>query len=226
MDRNVWVVVPAYNEGQRLQHTLESLRALQTSIVVVDDGSDDATADVALSEEGVWVLRHIVNCGQGAALQTGMDFALSLGAEVIVTFDGDGQHCADDIPSLVQPIRDDEVDVTLGSRFLGSAIGIPFSRWLLLTLAVWFTRVVSGLAVTDTHNGIRAFNREAAAKIRIRMNRMEHASEILDQVGSLKLRYCEVPVTVHYSPSSLEKGQSSWNSLRIASKLFLARIIR
>jgi len=223
---NIWVVVPAFNEGGRLVRALASLRGLEVQIVVVDDGSVDATAEITLRDPEIWVLRHVVNCGQGAALQTGIDFALQQGASIVVTFDGDGQHSAEDIARLVKPIQSGEADVVLGSRFLGSAIGIPRSRWLLLKLAVVFTRLFSGVQVTDTHNGLRAFSRAAASRIRIRLNRMAHASEILDQIQALKIRYREVPVTVTYTTHTLDKGQSSWNSLRIASQLFLARIIR
>jgi len=93
--RRVWVVVAAYNEERRLGETLRGLCAVCPNVVVVDDGSSDGTERVALAHS-VWVLRHVVNCGQGAALQTGIDFALRQGAEVVVTFDADGQHAADE----------------------------------------------------------------------------------------------------------------------------------
>jgi glycosyltransferase involved in cell wall biosynthesis len=221
----VWIVIAAYNEGGRLGATLQSLRRYFPNVVVVDDGSADDTHEVALAH-GVWALRHVVNCGQGAALQTGMDFALGRGAEVVVTFDADGQHGADDIEQLVEPVHSGRADVALGSRFLGQAVGLPWSRWLVLKLGVHFTRVFSRIDVTDTHNGFRALSRHAAQSIRITQDRMAHASEILEQISQQRLRFCEVPVTIHYSGATLAKGQSSWNALRIVGQLLLGRLIR
>jgi glycosyltransferase involved in cell wall biosynthesis len=222
---NVWIVVPVFNEGARLGGTLGELCAAYAQVVVVDDGSEDNSQQVAAAYP-VWRLAHVVNCGQGAALQTGIDFALSRGAEIIVTFDGDGQHCVEDIPRLCRPIAEGTVEVALGSRFLGRAEGIPWARWLTLKAGVVFTRAYSGIRVTDTHNGLRAFSRGAACRLRIRQGRMAHASEILDQVRRLGLSYCEVPTTVRYTHQTLGKGQTSWNSLRIVGQLLLGRLTR
>jgi glycosyltransferase involved in cell wall biosynthesis len=223
--RDLWIVVPAYNEGPRLETTLRSLCSRHANIVVVDDGSGDETSAAALTHP-VWLLRHIVNCGQGAALQTGIDFALRQGADLVVTFDADGQHSADEIDRLVEPVRSGRFDVALGSRFLGEAVGLVWTRWLVLKLGVLFTRVFSRIHVTDTHNGLRAFNRRAAGAIRITQNRMAHASEILDQVRLHGLRFTEVPVTIRYTEATREKGQSSWNALRIVWQLMLGRLVR
>jgi glycosyltransferase involved in cell wall biosynthesis len=219
---NVWLVIAAYNEGSRLANTLRSITG-QASIVVVDDGSSDDTFEVARSFP-VWVLRHPINCGQGAALQTGIDFALAHGAEAIVTFDADGQHDPADLPNMLRPVLSGEADVVLGSRFLGSTQSMPWSRRLLLKLAILFTRLTNGLRLTDTHNGFRVFSRKAAQQIRIRQPRMAHASEILDQIAKHKLRYVEVPVTVRYHASTLAKGQSSWDAFRITGHLLAGRM--
>jgi glycosyltransferase involved in cell wall biosynthesis len=221
----VWVLVAAYNEAPRIANTLALLCRYYAHVVVVDDGSTDNTSLVAL-QYPVWVLRHIVNCGQGAALQTALTFALGQGAEILVTFDADGQHCVEDIEAVVKPLREGSVDVALGSRFLGRAVGIPWNRWLVLKLGVLFTRVFSQVRVSDAHNGLRAFSRLAAEKVRISQNQMAHASEILDQIRQHRLRFCEVPVTIHYFRGTLAKGQSSWNALRSAGQLLLGRLIR
>ena len=194
-------------------------------MVLIDDGSTDATPELAL-RHNVWCLSHIVNCGQGAAIQTGVDFALRNGASVIVTFDADGQHCAEDITALLRPIRNGEVDVTLGSRFLGKAIGIPWTRLIVLKLGVLLTRLLSQVNVTDTHNGLRGFSRRAAERIRITQNGMAHASEILDLIPRLGLRFCEVPVTVHYTAELLSKGQKSWSGVQILTRFLLAKMIQ
>ena len=222
---NLWIVIPAYNEGPRLKDTLQGLCDRYRNVVVVDDGSADDTGAAALSCP-VWLLRHVVNCGQGAALQTGIDFALRQGADLIVTFDADGQHSASEIERLIEPVRAGQCDVALGSRFLGETVGMMWTRWLVLKLGVLFTRVFSRIRVTDTHNGLRALNRRAAGAIRITQNRMAHASEILDQIRLHGLRYIEVPVTIHYTEATREKGQSSWNALRIVGQLILGRLVR
>jgi len=222
VDASTWIVIAAYNEGSRLAMTLKSITG-QASIVVVDDGSSDDTFEVARSFP-IWVLRHPINCGQGAALQTGIDFALAHGAEAIVTFDADGQHDPADLPNMLTPVLSGEADVVLGSRFLGSTQSMPWSRRLLLKLAILFTRLTNGLRLTDTHNGFRVFSRKAAQQIRIRQPRMAHASEILDQIAKHQLRYVEVPVTVRYHASTLAKGQSSWDAFRITGHLLAGRM--
>jgi polyprenyl-phospho-N-acetylgalactosaminyl synthase len=221
-----WVVIAAYNEEPRLALTLEKLLAAgYRNVAVVDDGSRDATAEVA-SRFPVWVLRHLLNLGQGAALQTGIAFALKQGAEVIVTFDGDGQHDPTEIPRLIAPILSGEADCALGSRFLGKAENITFARKLVLKGGVLFTRLVSNVRVTDTHNGFRALSRSAAQKIKITHNRMAHASEIYDRIREHHLRFVEVPVTIRYSAETMAKGQSSWGAVRIVLDLLLGRVVK
>jgi glycosyltransferase involved in cell wall biosynthesis len=221
----VWVVVPAFNEAARVGRTLQGLCALGHQVVVVDDGSGDATAQAALRHP-VWLLRHAVNCGQGTALRTGLEFALSRGASWLVTFDADGQHDPAEIDALLAPLRAGQADVAVGSRFLGRAEGIPAGRRLLLRGAVLFTRLFSGVRLTDAHNGLRALSRAAAQRIRLHQPRMAHASELIDQLRAHGQRWVEVPVTIRYSPETLAKGQDSWNALRIAGQLLVDRWIR
>jgi glycosyltransferase involved in cell wall biosynthesis len=225
-DQNsLWFVIAAYNEEARLRATLTEMQKGYRNIVVVDDGSRDNTAQAA-ALPGIWVLRHPINRGQGAALQTGIDFALKQGAEYIITFDADGQHDPADIPAILAPLQSGDAEITLGSRFLGRTIGMPFSRKVVLKLGVLFTRVVSQIQVTDTHNGFRGLSRKAAQAIRIYQDRMAHASEILDEVRRLRLKYVEVPVTIRYSAGSLAKGQSSWNAIRIVWQFLIGKVTR
>jgi glycosyltransferase involved in cell wall biosynthesis len=221
----VFVVVAAWNEATAIRPVIDGLRASYPDVVVVDDGSTDGTSE-ALADSGAYLLRHLINRGQGAALQTGLSFALLQGAEVIVTFDADGQHDPADIAALVEPIWRGECDVTLGSRFLGRTTNMPLGRKLVVKGGIAFTRLVSRIRVSDAHNGLRGFSRDAAAALRIRMDRMAHASEILDQIVALGLRYREVPVTIDYSRYSLEKGQTSGNALRIAAQVVLGKVLR
>ena len=219
------VVIPAYNEAEAVGTVVGELVGRGHRVIVVDDGSRDGTAGAA-GRNGAVVLRHAVNRGQGAALQTGIAYALRRGAEIIVTFDSDGQHAAEDVDALVAPLLAGRADVVLGSRFLGSTEGMGALRRVVLRCAVLFTRYASGARVTDTHNGLRAFTRAAAAKLDVRLDRMAHASEILDQIVQHRLRYEEVPVHVRYTPYSRRKGQTSLAALRILADYVLGRWMR
>jgi glycosyltransferase involved in cell wall biosynthesis len=201
------------------------LREICPRIVVVDDGSTDETGLEALAG-GATVLTHIVNLGQGAALQTGIEYALLQGAEYIFTFDADGQHAPESLTVLAETMRSTGADVVLGSRWLGHVEAMPALRRLILRLAVVFTRLHSGLSVSDTHNGLRLFSRAAAVRLKITQPRMAHASEILAQIGSTKLRFAEAPVTVRYTEYSLRKGQKISGMFRVLSDIFYARWTR
>ncbi len=219
----VFIVIAAFNEARTIRNVVQQLLVDYPDVVVVDDASSDGTA-LCLKGLKVFLLRHILNRGQGAALQTGITFALQQGADVIVTFDADGQHHEKNIPALVEPILRGECDVSLGSRFLGSTHNIPLARRVILKAGIVFTRMASGIKVTDVHNGLRAFSGEAAGSLRISMDRMAHASEILDHLKTKKLRFKEVPVDISYSTLSLRKGQSSWGALRIALDVFYKKL--
>jgi polyprenyl-phospho-N-acetylgalactosaminyl synthase len=134
----------------------------------------------------------------------------------VITFDADGQHAVDDLPRLLEPILESEADVVLGSRFLEHTAAVPPIRRLLLRAAVVFTGVASGVTLTDAHNGMRALTRRAAEQLDLRLDRMAHASEIIDQIARLRLRVVEVPVAIRYTPYSLSKGQRAGNAVRIA----------
>jgi polyprenyl-phospho-N-acetylgalactosaminyl synthase len=221
-DTKIFVAMAAYNEAEAIGPVVDSLLSAYRHVVVVDDASTDGTSEV-LKDSPVYLLRHCLNRGQGAALQTGIEFALSQGAEIVVTFDADGQHDVLEIPAMVAPILAGECEVTLGSRFLGRTEGMPLTRRLLLKAGVLFTRVFSRVRMSDIHNGFRALSARAAARIHLQMDRMAHASEILEQIQRSGLRYREVPVTIRYTSYSIGKGQSSWNAVRIAFELLLRR---
>ena len=225
MELKTWVVVAAFNEEKRLGHVIRSLlRSGCRNVVVVDDGSTDGTSSVA-SQFDVWLLRHVVNRGQGAALRTGIQFALENDAEILVTFDGDGQHDANEIRKLIAPIASGKADVALGSRFLKESSAIPLSRKLMLKAAVCFTRLTTGLELTDTHNGFRAMSKCALKKIELLEDRMAHASELLQQIAKNQLEYVEVPVTIRYSEETLRKGQSNIDAVKILLRLILIRLV-
>lgn len=221
-----WVVIAAYNEAATIGNVVRDVLNEGYHVVVIDDGSRDATFEIVL-RNGAVALRHAVNLGQGAALQTAIDYVLSRGAEKLVTFDADGQHRAADISALLAAIEQERADFALGSRFLvGGVVNLSVARRLVLRAATVFTRLTTGLDLTDTHNGLRAMTRRGAQAIRLRQNRMAHASEILSQIACSGLRYVEVPVTIRYTAYSLAKGQRLTNSLTILLDLFAEKLSR
>jgi glycosyltransferase involved in cell wall biosynthesis len=220
-----WVVIPAYREASVIRCVIEQLREICPRIVVVDDGSNDDTGPEAQTG-GATVLTHAVNLGQGAALQTGIEFALLQGAEYIFTFDADGQHDPASLKVLAETMRSSGADVVLGSRWLGRVEAMPPLRRVILRMAVVFTRLHSGLGVSDTHNGLRLFTRASARSLRITQPRMAHASEILARIGTSKLRFAEAPVTVRYTEYSLRKGQKISGVFRVLLDIFYARWTR
>jgi glycosyltransferase involved in cell wall biosynthesis len=213
-----WVVVAAYNEGKVIRHVVSEVVAAGWNVVVVDDGSRDHTVSEA-KLGGAIVVRHAVNLGQGAALQTGIDYAIRRGADYIVTFDADGQHNCDDIPALIAAL--DGADVALGSRFLGKAIeGATAGRKALLRTATLVSNGLSGMKLTDAHCGFRAFRAEVAPKLRIQQDRMAHASELLRKMHTSGVRVVEVPTTVRYTEHSMSKGQGGAQAVRILFDYF------
>lgn len=221
---DVCVLVPVYNESQVVARTVSELLVDFDQVVCVDDGSTDGSAELALAA-GATVVRHCVNQGQGAALQTGFDYVLRhTEARFVVTFDADGQHLVADAVRMVERARTTGVDVVLASRFTGNTEAMPRMRRLILRGGLWFTRVTARLDVTDTHNGLRVLSRRALSRIRLELPRMAYASELLEAIVPNGLTYCEEPVTVVYTDYSRAKGQRNSNSLNILFDLAARRI--
>lgn len=221
----VWIVCPAFNEARTIAAVLTGLTAHGYRVVVVDDGSRDRTHEIAKSLAAA-VVSHPVNLGQGAALATGIAFALAHGAEYIVTFDSDGQHRVSDIARLIDALETSGADYALGSRFLSGGQRTPPLRRLLLRAATVFTALTTGLRLTDTHNGLRALTRRGAAALDLRQDRMAHASEILSEIARSRLPYVEVPVTIDYTQYSLAKGQRAGDAIMILLDLFARKLHR
>ncbi len=204
-----------FNEASVVGSVIDDLRAEFPYIVCVDDSSSDDSAHAA-QQAGARVVRHPINLGQGASLQTGFDFALSdpLMTEV-VTFDADGQHQVSDAVEMVRKLRADELDVVLGSRFLDDRTRLSAPKRVVLKTAARWTRFTSGMSLTDAHSGLRVFDRSLLQKIRLTQNRMAHASELIDQVGEHKAAWAESPTHIVYTDYSKAKGQSLLNSVNI-----------
>jgi glycosyltransferase involved in cell wall biosynthesis len=225
LERVTWVVVPALNEAPVIRRSIGELRSLFPNVVVTDDGSEDATGEEALAA-GAVVIRHPLNLGQGAAIQTGIDFALSRGAAYIATFDADGQHRVEDLRLMLEVLCKEQLDIVLGSRFLGRAHGMTRARSALIRTGALFTNLTTGVSLTDAHNGLRMMTFSTAKRLRICQDRMAHASEFIAQIGRLKLKVKEVPVTITYSAYSVAKGQKMTNSFRIVLDLFVGWLLR
>lgn len=220
----VYITIPLYNEEKMILQVIKSLNKQgYNNIVVVDDGSkDNGYKEVKNNTEAI-ITKHIINRGQGAALQTAVEIAIDRGAKYIVHFDSDGQHDVKDIDHMLETLIDGKYDLVLGSRFLQKN-NIPFKKRILLKGGIIFTYLLSHIWLTDVHNGIRVMTVETAKRLNIQHDRFEHASEILDKIKIFDLKYTEVPVTIHYTEYSMSKGQSIFNSINIAWKLILSKI--
>jgi len=220
-DEKIYIVVPAFNEEKRIAETLASLHdAGYSDIIVVNDGSEDSTAAVA--ENYAHVLTHVINRGMGAALETGTRYALRKGANIIVHFDADGQHQASDISKVIEPLINQQADIVVGSRYLGTNSVPVTKKYLIHKPAIIFQNIVTGVKLTDVHNGFRAMNRKAADSIRISQDRMAHNTEIISQIKQHKLRHIEVPVTILYA----EYGQGFLGGISILKELFTKFLIK
>ena len=219
--RDTWVIIPLYNEEQVIGNVIAEVLTAFDQVVCVDDGSSDRSAQVA-ARAGARVVRHPLNLGQGAALQTGFEYALSDPAmKYVLTFDADGQHQVADALGMIERLRAGEAEVVFGSRFLDERSKPSFVKKLVLRAAVGYTNATTHTRLTDAHNGLRAIDRHVLGQLKITQNGMAHASELVAQIGASKASYVEHPVHILYSDYSRAKGQSLWNSINILADLIL-----
>jgi polyprenyl-phospho-N-acetylgalactosaminyl synthase len=218
---NIFVVIPAYNEAKRIGQVLEDLSILPYKLVVIDDASSDDTSKIVSSYPKVALLRHKINRDQGAALQTGNQYALSKGADLIVHFDADGQFLSKEIKDVLAPIIDDNYDIVFGSRFLDKQSDIPaFKKNIIFPLARLVNRVFLGIKTSDPQSGFRAMTREVAQRIQIEQDGKAHCSEIMAKAFDYKLKIKEVPITVIYH----EFGQGMGHGFKILKDILFSKI--
>lgn len=219
------IVIPLYNEERVIKDILTELKQMYPhfAIIVVNDASTDNSAKEACVK-GVFTLKHTINLGQGAALQTGIEYAKDLGCTYVVTMDSDGQHNPHDIKPFIEELEKGEYDIILGSRFLGTTENMPKRKKYLLKASRFFTWITTGIWLTDSHNGFRAINIKNFPNFEITQNRMAHASEIISIVENLKMRYKEMPCHIRYTDYTLQKGQSMWNSINIILDYFIGSL--
>lgn len=220
----VVIVIPAYNEEKMIGQVLTDLKKNGYSdIVVIDDGSKDSTGEIAQKHD-VITLKHNLNRGLGGALGTGLAAALKLDADIIVTFDADGQHAVSDIKKVIKPLQEKETQVVIGSRLLNSK-GMPWFRKLYNHIGNVVTLILFGIWVSDCQSGLRAFSREAAQKINIKTNRMEVSPEIIREIKTNKLEFKEVSIQAIYTDYSLSKGINFFIGIKMLIKLVLHRLM-
>lgn len=222
----VFIILPCYNEHNSIIPVVTELIQYGYTVVLVDDGSIPPIESL-VRDKSIFYLRHKINLGQGAALQTGISYALKKSARFIVTFDADGQHRASEIQGMLQFLSESRLDIVLGSRFLlHSNLHMDLSRKLVLQVARFANFLLTGYLLSDAHNGFRVMTAKAASRMQITENGMSHATEFLSEIKRNKLQYSEFPVTVDYTDYSKQKGQSSWNSFRILFDLLLNKFFR
>jgi polyprenyl-phospho-N-acetylgalactosaminyl synthase len=214
---DVWIVVPAFNEASVIGDVIADVRSVFDHVVCVDDGSRDDTGDAAL-RAGAHVVRHPVNLGQGAAIQTGVEYARKQpGATVFATFDADGQHRVKDVIRMIDRLSTEDVDLVVGTRFAdpGVVSRTPFLKRLVLRSAVWLSPRSRKLGLTDAHNGLRVFNKKVADGLDITMSGMSHASEFIALADENRWQVAEEPVEILYTDYSKSKGQPLLNGVNI-----------
>ncbi|MBI2458943.1 MAG: glycosyltransferase family 2 protein [Parcubacteria group bacterium] len=219
----IFCVIPAFNEEKNIAEIINQVYPLVDKLVIVDDGSTDKTADF-ITEEGVVLLKHIINRGQGAALRTGTAYGLAKGADIIIHFDADGQFLARDLECIAAPIKAGAAEVVFGSRFLNgehsSAMPV-FKKYFIMPLARAVNKVFFNINLTDPQSGFRAMSREAARRISWQQDRMAHCSEIMFEVKKHNFKVKEIPVRVIYH----NFGQSFFSGLKILKELFIAILV-
>lgn len=226
LNDDVWVIVPCYNEGTVVRGVIQRVREHFPNVVAVDDGSRDNSA-VEIAATGARLVQHPLNLGAGAAYQTGIDFALrDPDAQIFVTFDADGQHQVEDVVAMVHRIREADIEVLIGSRFLGSVDGMSTSRRALLRAAVFFERATSGISLTDAHQGLRVFRRSFAQILDLKAHDMRWASEFLTRMAEHQTNFAEFPVHIVYTDYSRSKGQKSINSVNIGMDVLINKVLR
>lgn len=214
-------IIPAFNEEKNIVGTIKNVKLIVNEVVVVDDGSSDETFNLAQKQK-ITVLKHIINRGQGAALQTGNKYALMKNADIIVHFDADGQFLSEEIEDIIAPIKSGQADVVFGSRFLEKKSNIPwFKKYIIIKLAKIANMLFMGISLSDPQNGFRAMSSDAAKKIKIEHDGMAHCSEILYKVIKSNTRFKEIPTTVIYH----NFGQKLSGGIKILKDLFLAKLI-
>ncbi len=225
---DVYIIIPVYNEAKVVREVVVSVLKKYDNVVCVNDGSKDDSAQEVKKTKAV-LINHPFNLGQGAAIQTGVEYALQdPKARYFVTFDADGQHSLKDVEKMLAYIRNHKkIDIVLGSRFRGKAVDMVRLKKVILKLAVLFSNITTGIKLTDTHNGLRVFNRQFAEKLNITLPDMSHASEVIQRISDEKFRFAELPTTVTYTDYTIAKSHNpNLNVINIVFDTLLQKVTK
>lgn len=216
---DVYIIIPAKDEGKRIGRVISKVQHEGFyNIIVINDGSSDDTKAVATAL-GATVLTHYICLGAGAATQTGMDYAIKQNAKIVVTIDGDDQHCPTDIKALVEKMRQEQLDVVIGSRFLNKDNEVPLIRIFFNKVGNIITGLLTGLFVTDSQSGFKAMHARFVKKSKINLNGYEFCTEIINLIKLNRASFAEVPIKVKYTKESREKGQNFLNGVKMVGTL-------
>lgn len=220
-------ILPCHNEKAPLSDILNQLvhhHHMKKNIVLINDGSKHPETLRILKkyEHLITIIHHPKNFGQGASLRTGIQYALQQKASYIITFDTDGQHKISDAMNMIHHMKNHpHIDCLVGSRFLGKANNISWPKKVVLKIGVFLTNLLTGLHLTDVHNGLRIFNTKTAKLLSLKRNDMSHANEIIFNLSFNKIHFAEFPVEIHYTDYSVNKGQKLRNCFKLGYQLFM-----
>jgi glycosyltransferase involved in cell wall biosynthesis len=225
----VALVIPAFNEAPVIRRVVTDLKKtfkeseFDAQIVVIDDGSTDATASIA-RRSGAHVIRHIINTGSGGATATGLSYAQSQGFTVAATLDADGQHDAKDVLKGIRLLKKGKADLLIGSRLLSNE-NMSFAKRFGNKGLSLITLLLFGINVTDSQSGLRIFSHKALKELRWKTSGYEFCSEMLWRAGQVGLRIDEYPIKAIYTEYSIAKGQNNWNGFNIVKVLMRQRLV-
>ncbi|MDO5851420.1 MAG: glycosyltransferase family 2 protein [Methanobacteriaceae archaeon] len=225
--KKIYIILPSYNEEKTLEEVVEELVLRGFNILIIDDGSSDNTSVIGQKLKNkyknvVFYYRHMINIGLGGAIKTGIKAGLEKGADILITFDADGQHNPDDLYNIYPPLQDDEADVVIGARNFQD---MPTSRRYGNSLMNFVTFIFQGHSVKDSQSGLRGFNRYAAESLNINSPQYGVSSEIIGEIKRKNFRFKEVPMTTIYDEHTIQKGTNTMVGIKIVIE-FLNNMFR
>lgn len=217
----VYLVVPAYNEEAHVEKVLREIANEGYNIILVNDGSHDNTLNIAREVQNdypkqIYIVSHVINRGLGAALKTGMTDALKHDAKYIITFDADGQHAFEDIAKVVKPLKDEKVDVVIGSRIFED---MPTTKRFANNVMNILTYIFYGMNVKDSQSGLRAFSAKAAKQIDVVSAGYGVSSEFIKEIKDHNIPFDEVPIKTIYTDETQHKGTNAIVGIKIMFKM-------
>ena len=217
--KDIYVLVPAFNEQKVIKDIINSLLKNFSNVIVINDGSNDRTLEI-INDLDIKVLSHEINLGVGAAVQTGFDYVSKIpNAKAVITFDADGQHLVDDAVAMAKEILICDEGIIFGTRFPKHSKNIPKVKRFVLKLIAKITDLVTGVTLTDAHNGLKAYKISTIKELELQFSSYSYESELITQVAKKKIDYKEMSTDIKYTSYSIKKGQKLLNGLLIIEDL-------